>query len=503
MIKMTRSNLLEQGSHFILASVLSFILLSICFSSNAIAQPELILNASGNVRFLGSAKNKILFAADKGSIYQGLYKTDGTKKGTKLIKNFFKDKGYIADGGDAKLGLPTIGGKLIFVARTGKSGWGLWSSDGTEKGTKTFFPKVGNFNFTDSNFIVFNDKLIFSLYRKKQYALWMTDGTKKGTAILKVLETYRPSQDEDAVDPVYNDFFTPTANGFLFSHATPQREFQLWFSNGTPEGTSQFTTFSELSGTYTGAQLYKRWGYLGRGLVSAGASNVLFSVEATNSNGAKVVLTYLSDGALSGTLPLKLSDNSMEINPYQFMVDEGKNVGYLLAGIGSQGGTDCRFYTVDLSSRAVTERALVDVSNQPLVNCLVAFKAVINGVLFFERTSNSVGELWRTEGTQNSTQLLLSASTENNLTSNAQNILGRLLFVARYGDYSNALWQSDGTVSGTVPVVANAKVFSPTSQAIFSQSIGSSALLVGGFNGRGAKPYSFQAQGSTVQRIEP
>ena len=102
--------------------------------------------------------------------------TDGTTKGTKILKNinpsFGSDPKYYTE----------YNGEIYFQANNGTNGVELWKTDGTENGTvlvKDINPGIaGSF---PTNFIKFRNELYFLAQGSVNAELWKTDGTSNGT----------------------------------------------------------------------------------------------------------------------------------------------------------------------------------------------------------------------------------------------------------------------------------------------------------------------------------
>ena len=162
---------------------------------------------------LTPANGTLFFRADDGTRGRGLWKTDGTAAGTVLVKDIFPPHegslpGYLAG----------IKGTVFLAADDGASGPELWKSDGTPGGTvlvRDIIPGDGGAypgDLTDVNGTLFFTTAI---------GLWKSDGTAKGTVLVR---------------PVFATDLTDV-DGTLFFLTYRDGDAELWKSDGTAAGT--------------------------------------------------------------------------------------------------------------------------------------------------------------------------------------------------------------------------------------------------------------------------
>lgn len=162
----------------------------------------------------------------------GLYRTNGTTSGTQLVK------------GSLLINQVTpmihINGTLYFTAQdnTPMQGYELFKSDGTSAGTivvKDIFPSVGttlNQSFPEQ-FANVNGKLYFSAVTSAGRELWSSDGTDSGTKIVKNIAGSSFSSDPKNLVNVNGKLYF-TATNIVGNNDTIR---QVMVSDGTNAGT--------------------------------------------------------------------------------------------------------------------------------------------------------------------------------------------------------------------------------------------------------------------------
>ena len=171
---------------------------------------------------LAVADRKIYFSvkdSSSGADRFAIWKSDGDLTGTVPVK----DLGDL----DAEF-LGVSGSKLFFRADDGNNGLGLWVSDGTPAGTRLLKSDV---SFGKGKAV--GDRTFFfrSFFDgvKVVCELWVSDGTEMGTQLVKDCDSGRPTSIAGSCLPVAQTFFVQIETD------THGRE--LWKSDGTELGT--------------------------------------------------------------------------------------------------------------------------------------------------------------------------------------------------------------------------------------------------------------------------
>jgi RNA polymerase sigma factor (sigma-70 family) len=138
----------------------------------------------GNLTAVGKT---LFFAADDGVHGEQLWRSDGTKAGTVLVKAIGSGKKGSELARSSYDALAEVNGTVYFAANDGVHGRELWKSDGTEAGTvlvKDIAPGGNDANLDSLTNV--NGMLFFAasdgIHCKK---LWKSDGTQAGTVPVK------------------------------------------------------------------------------------------------------------------------------------------------------------------------------------------------------------------------------------------------------------------------------------------------------------------------------
>jgi len=193
------------------------------------------LNLYNDKNQMITMKNRLYFNAFDINSDNSLWVSDGTKIGTKLIKDIDSNRDSEAE----IVGMSGIDeNRFIFLvcfnynkSQQNNDAEGLWISDGSTDGTKQLKSISLNsiYNYLNKAPKVLNGKYYFV---SEENSLWVSDGTEIGTKIVKEFtESIIQSLD--------------VKNGLLFFEVEDESKYKLWRSDGTEEGTFSLDVVSK------------------------------------------------------------------------------------------------------------------------------------------------------------------------------------------------------------------------------------------------------------------
>ena len=183
---------------------------------------------------------RLYFSADDGVHGHELWRSDGTPGGTRLVED-------IRPGPEGSMpgGLKPLDGQLFFSADDGTHGREPWRSEGTAGDTillADVFPGPGT--SSPSGFPARGKVFFYAVSPTFGHELWVTDGTRRGTHLVKDI---RPGPASAfAGDP--NDPF-PVGGGLILSAFEDEHGVELWWTDGTEEGTMMADLFPGPTGS--------------------------------------------------------------------------------------------------------------------------------------------------------------------------------------------------------------------------------------------------------------
>jgi len=415
------------------------------FETNIVEQVKDIVSGRGspNPENLHNINGTLLFRAGASGAESNveLWKSDGTPKGTVIVKD-------IAPAGDSfPQFLTNVNGTLFFRADDGANGDELWKSDGTAGGTvmvKDIAPAGDSFPQFLTNV---NGTLYFSADATGSgldFELWKSDGTVAGTVKVKDIAPTGnsfPNSLTQVKDMVY---FSADASGSFTG-------FELWKSDGTANGTVMVKDINP-AGSSTPQFL-------------TNVNGTLF-FRADSLGGLTNVELWKSDGTIAGTVMVKDIASGGGSFPNQltnvngtlfFRADDGVNGSELWKSDGTPAGTVM----------------VKDIDTSPGGSSSPGQHTNVNGTLYFTANDGNNGrELWKSDGSGPGTmrvkdiRLGMDSSTPSNLT----NVNGVLYFSADDGVTGTELYRAY-VRTDTPPVFDDVPVSHPFYNAITNFAI--------------------------------
>jgi ELWxxDGT repeat protein len=376
-----------------------------------------------SVKDFVSMDDKSFFIADDGVLGHELWKTDGTKGGTLLVK----DINPLTSSNPYSLFI--FKGEIYFSANDGVLGHELWKTDGTESGTvmvKNIHKSFGQ-GSNPSNFTIFNNELYFTAtenYINGNFQIWKTDGTETGT--VKVFD-----------NGPYAISGLITANNKLYVLMGNIFEFDLNSQTISQVSIDEYSVFQNIKVIndelyFITADSYNRrhikfyklgnsnipvllqefeeplYGDIDIHNITLAGNNVYFSITTDFNSGSDTDVLWKTDGTFEGTAPIKTF------------------------------GWDRHISRSNISD-------FIEYKNE----------------LYFNSGSKNNYRLWKSNGTESGT--VQSISTDN-----ISSLIDFLVFDdLLYFSKDNVLWSTDGTSENTKKI-SDLKIVSNTSDDLFN-----------------------------------
>lgn len=357
---------------------------------------------------LATIGNITLFFADDGESGNELWRTDGTKAGTFLVRDIHP--GPASGVPDNRFGAVVVNGRMIFHANDGDHGLEYWASDGTKEGTVLLADIMPGFASSNPSFVqVAPSTFYFSaVTHETGQELWRTDGTPAGTRLAVDLN---PGPGGSFVRGLGR------LGSRIVMTGTDGRKTGIFTTDGTAEGTK---FVADVQGASSGASF---------------GSQVLFITRSTDSwsllstDGTTVAVVRSGFRGDGGFVALRQFNNAL-----YFFADDGVHGTELWRTDGTSAGTQL---AVDVTPGAAGSQ----------INVLGPI-AVGSRLLF--ATDNDNGRLWASDGTPAGTQPIKDLHNE---TFSFGTTSGDFLyFLWDDGIHGRELWRTDGTSAGTTLV---------------------------------------------------
>ena len=377
-------------------------------------------------------KGRLLFGANHPKFGEELWRSNGTRSGTRLVKDIdpgplvIKKMEKTETGSSAPDSVLRTKKWIYFQATTVKYGEELWKSDGTKSGTKVvkdIVPGPGDSGPEDIVSTAPRTTFFRAWDKNHGEELWITDGTERGTKIVKDINPDSPPgarcQQGDCGIPKgwsHPDTVTVMGKQVFFAADDGKHGVELWKSDGTEKGTTLVKDINTVRGNSNPNDK-------GDALTRSAEVEKLFVVGKTlyfrASDGKHGVELWKSDGTNKGTRLVK------DINP----------------AAPAPINTACKDRKSCVGSSWVDDITVVG-------------KTAAGRRIYFTAIDGKHGvELWKSDGTNRGTKLVrsinLSSAREASDIGNLVALRKRLYFSANDGKHGLELWKSDGTRSGT------------------------------------------------------
>jgi ELWxxDGT repeat protein len=348
---------------------------------------------------LTDVRGTLYFSANDGKHGYELWRSDGTARGTRMVKDINPGTGW-----SNLYGITAVNGIIFFSADDSVHGVELWRSDGTARGTSMVndirpgSQGSGPFYLTNVR-----DTLYFTAFDGTNPGLWRSDGTEAGTIAVKAIGA--------------GNLFG--LNGTLYFENGGGFFTDLWRSDGTGAGTILVKSHF----VYT--------------LRFIGLNGTLFFIAGdANYQGSQL---WRSDGTEAGTTVVKDFGPGSSIYP-------GPTSGgtlYLTAAFTPAGPVPNELWRSDGTEAGTS---LVKQIRRGILELVVAK----GRILYF----SSGGALWRSNGTPRGTTVLKGDYRNNGGLSPVSLTAAKstLYFTGADKRHGLELWRSDGTRAGTTIV---------------------------------------------------
>jgi len=307
-----------------------------------------------------------------------------------------------------------------------------------------------------------NEQLYFHLLNS---GLWTSRGTPATTTLLKKVDQLAPLKIQMSFLTAFKS--SDLKNGRLFFAAiAPGKGYELWSSNGTATGTQLFDNINGTD-TVTNGDIYQISSIPYQMVdVNSGTDHLVFgaSKNPTNAGGANPFQLWTSDGTVPGTKPLttNLALEPHEITGTGSLDVPGGHCYFSASGVTNTGMRE--LWITDGSTDAANTVCATDNRNVNPVN-LASFG---NAILFSGHDDANGNELWisRESSPLTSTAMVIDINPGVG-DSNPHSIVNAgnkfAYFVASPDGTHVYLYRTDGTENGTALVVPTNSALSPTS----------------------------------------
>ncbi len=415
--------------------------------------------------FLTALDGFVYFQAARTGSGREVWSTDGTATGTALFADIEPGPGWSSPGAFFR-----AAGRLFFPATTSVAGRELWATDGAvtemvadvNPGAPDGLPLVTSYGIAP-----FGDVVLFQAdYGVHGFEPWISDGTDAGTAMLGDIDPGSAGAFEVLSQPLVARSLDDRAYFFARDTAAPGPVlgWELWGTDGTPEGTSLVRDIDQQASSVT---TEPGWSYTE--MVDVAGQTFFYADD-----GVHGLELWVSDGTATGThLVSDLAPGAdgigaqflTRLNDLLFFSGRGSGTErWLYRSDGEAAGTVPVVAGPPLDPRVLTpfggalyfiaadgagQRSLwrsdgseAGTASFPAGDPVADVRELAAGPDRLDVATSSA--LWTTAGDAASTEVLASVEAYH-----LRRSVNLTFFVAEVTDGLGELWETDGTASGT------------------------------------------------------
>lgn len=351
---------------------------------------------------------------------QQLWRTDGTRQGTQLVKQLAELSQFGAQNFVAAA-------DHIYYEHGGGPNKGLWRSDGTEAGTVRLTEKAAG------DAVPVGDSVFFLAFDEEHGGeLWYSDGTEDGARLVKDV---RPGQDSSRIR-----FPTGVGDKLYFFADDGTHGYELWSSDGTENGTELVKDLAlGMDGPRPAGHL-PRWTYA--------TDQLLYFSTSLKGVGQEL---YRSDGTPGGTALLKdINEGPFGSDPQPLGV-AGSEFLFRVSGIDNAlwvtGGTPD-----DTRPFERTEAGFSWEPDEVFLDGPIYMEVGDRPAMLFSRSNQEFGrEFWVDDGTPAGPRILVDAvpGPGDSIIGGSVKVGASIFYGGDDGTNGWELWTTDGTAEGT------------------------------------------------------
>jgi ELWxxDGT repeat protein len=366
----------------------------------------------------------MLFAAKTDAEGRELWRTDGTRGGTRLVRDISP-----GERSSNPFGVP-LGDVFVFAARDGRHGEELWRSDGTRRGTfllvdiKPHGQNAGDWSFSTAT----DDGRVFFTADDGRHGeeLWVTDGTRRGTHLVRDIDR-TPGESTGYHDQPRE--LTVVGRRVFFAASDGVHGVELWVSDGSRVGTRMVADIDPGPPT---SDIRDRPSWL------TAAGDRIFFVADDGVHGPEL---WVSDGTATGTVMSRQIREGRRSSRIEQMAALGDRV--VFSATTPIHGKEP--WVSDGTPEGTT--MLADIAEGDR-NSIPYQPVMARGRVFFTaHDADRRAELWSTDGTSTGTRLVKEFPSDTPCGMAPVAAIGGIVFLE-----GCTLWESDDTERGTIKV---------------------------------------------------